>query len=847
MRRIAASSLFACACALAVALPASASASSSRPSRPTEGTLTVRDGRQLVDVPLKHTDVRIRVAGFLADVEVEQTFVNPYAKKIDAVYLFPLPTGAAVGAMDIDVGARTIRGSIERRAEARRKYEEARGEGHVAALLTQERPNLFTQAVANLEPGAKVVVRLRYVQPLEYEAGGYELAFPMVAGPRYVPKSKPRSDAGGAAQPDRDAVAPAVLPPGFRSSHDIGVDARIDAGVPIMGISSPSHRIVVDGGHVTLAAGDTIPNKDFILRYQVAGARPELATLAYRAPGAAVGSLFLLAQPPGDAGAAEITPREMVFVVDTSSSMAGEPLAKAKDVVRRALAAMAPDDTFQIIRFDDRAGALGALPIANRPPNIAIALRWLDGLEAGGGTDMTTGISAALDFPHDPARLRVVAFLTDGYIGNEDEVLALVGKRLGPSRLFSFGVGSAVNRYLLEEMARIGRGVVQVVRPDEDTRAATAKFHERIARPLLTDVRIDWAGLDVRDQVPAAIPDLFLGQPLVVAARYGRAGGGVVTVHARKAGQPVAFRLPVSLPARDETRPAVASVWARARIAELSREMLRAGGGEQETAGLREQITAIALAHKLMSAYTAFVAVDTTRVTAGGPAAPVAVPVEVPRGVRRTARGSGAQTVLGGAAQTVNGSDAQDVIGDLIGNQVGKAYGVGGLGVVGTGVGSGGTAQGTIDLGNLGTIGKGDGPASASGYGHGAGGLGGRRAAVPAIVVGHATVRGSLNIAIIKRVFDARRNEVRACYEAALQKNPAATGRVELQLTILPNGSVAAAVIAKSELDGQVGACIAAASKKWSFPAVPTGGVNQVNYPFVFKPAAAPPRKREEL
>ena len=821
MRRIAASSLFACACALAVALPASASASSSRPSRPTEGTLTVRDGRQLVDVPLKHTDVRIRVAGFLADVEVEQTFVNPYAKKIDAVYLFPLPTGAAVGAMDIDVGARTIRGSIERRAEARRKYEEARGEGHVAALLTQERPNLFTQAVANLEPGAKVVVRLRYVQPLEYEAGGYELAFPMVAGPRYVPKSKPRSDAGGAAQPDRDAVAPAVLPPGFRSSHDIGVDARIDAGVPIMGISSPSHRIVVDGGHVTLAAGDTIPNKDFILRYQVAGARPELATLAYRAPGAAVGSLFLLAQPPGDAGAAEITPREMVFVVDTSSSMAGEPLAKAKDVVRRALAAMAPDDTFQIIRFDDRAGALGALPIANRPPNIAIALRWLDGLEAGGGTDMTTGISAALDFPHDPARLRVVAFLTDGYIGNEDEVLALVGKRLGPARLFSFGVGSAVNRYLLEEMARIGRGAVQVVRPDEDTRAATAKFHERIARPLLTDVRIDWAGLDVRDQVPAAIPDLFLGQPLVVAARYGRAGGGVVTVHARKAGQPVAFRLPVSLPARDETRPAVASVWARARIAELSREMLRAGGGEKETAELREQITAIALAHKLMSPYTAFVAVDTTRVTAGGPAARVTVPVEVPQGVRRTAR--------------LNAS--------------GAIYGVVGMGVgmVGTGSGGGGTGEGTLGLGGLGTMGKFAGASSGSGYGSGGGVLSARRAAVPTVIPGQATVRGSLSMAIIKRVFDARRNEVRACYEAALQKDPAAAGRVELQLTISPSGSVAAAVIAKSELDGQVGACIAAASKRWSFPAVPTGGVNKVNYPFVFQPAAVPPRKREEL
>ena len=193
-----------------------------------------------------------------------------------------------------------------------------------------------------------------------------------------------------------------------------------------------------------------------------------------------------------------------------------------------------------------------------------------------------------------------------------------------------------MNRYLLEEMARVGRGAVQVVRPDEDTRAAAARFHERIARPLLTDVRIDWAGLDVVEQVPAAIPDLFMGQPLVVAARYGRPGSATVTVHASKAGQPVSFQLPVSLPERDEARPEVASVWARARIAELSRDLLRAGGDAPAAASdLRERITSIALQHKLMSAYTAFVAVDTTRVTAGGPATPVAVPVEVPQGVRR--------------------------------------------------------------------------------------------------------------------------------------------------------------------------------------------------------------------
>jgi len=812
-----------------VCAPVAARATSSRPSRPTEGTLTVRDGRKLVDVPLKHTDVRISVAGFLADVQVEQTFVNPYDKKIDAVYQFPLPTRAAVNEMEIDVGARTIRGHIDRRAEARRKYEEARGEGHVAALLTQERPNLFTQSVANLEPSARVVVRLRYVQPLEYDAGGYELVFPMVAGPRYTPPSKMAAPAqppaaGARAKDDgSDATvaAPPILPEGFRSSHDIGVEARIDAGVAIGAITSPSHRIAVDGGRVTLAAGDTIPNKDFILRYKVAGARPDFAVLTHRAAAAApFGSFFLLAQPPETAVAADITPREMVFVIDTSSSMAGEPLAKAKQVVHRALAAMGPDDTFQIIRFDDKAGALGARPLANHARNVALALAWLDALAPGGGTEMTSGIAAALDFPHDPARLRIVAFLTDGYVGNEDDVLRVVGARLGPSRLFSFGVGSAVNRYLLEEMARIGRGAVEVVRPDEETRAAVTRFHDRIARPLLTDISIDWGGLDVQDQVPAAIPDLFLGQPLVLAGRYQHPGRAQVIVHARKAGQAVSFEVPVSLPAVDAARPAVASVWARARIADLSRQLLHAR--DAQAAGLREQITGIALDNHLMSPYTAFVAVDVTRVTEGGPGTEVAVPVEVPQGVRQ-----------------------QTVLGNLTGAVIGEAYGVGGLGLMGTGAGGGGAGVGTIALGSLGTISKGA-VATASGsgagpgysYGYGGGSLGGRRARAPDVIPGATYVRGSLDKEIIRRVFRRHQNEIKYCYEQQLQKNHNLEGRMVLQLTI-ENGQVVASAVFDSTMDDSddLGACVAQAGRRMMFPAPLGGGIAIVRYPYIFRRA----------
>jgi Ca-activated chloride channel homolog len=617
-------------CALIPGRTAYPGGGSDRAPATTEGRLATRDGARVIDVPLEHTEVAIHATGHLAEVSVEQRFRNPFDRKIEAVYLFPLPTGAAVNDLEIQIGDRIIEGEIAKRADAKATYVKARKAGFVAALLTQERPNLFTQHLANLEPGAVITVRMRYLEPLKYEDGGYEIVFPMVAGPRYLPASSKQAA-------DADAVQPAVLPPETRSSHDIGLTVDLDAGVAIKNVQSPSHQIVQTPGTaartaIALAPGDTIPNKDFVLRYDVAGAQPEVAVLAHRT-GDAPGSFFLTVQPPAAAAATEIAPRELVFVVDTSSSMRGAPLAKARELVRSMLTTLAPDDTFQIVRFADAASALGDRPIANKPKNVEYALGWLDALEAGGGTAMTEGIAAALDFPHDALRLRLTVFITDGYVGNEDEILATVHAKLGASRLYSFGVGTAVNRYLLEEMAGFGRGAVQIVRPDEDTAAAVATFHDRLARPVLTDVTIDWGGLAVADVTPAAVPDLFVGQPIVLAGHYTAPGAATVTVSGRSGGRDVKIAVAVDLPAASD-RAAIATVWARARIAELTRAEIRAA-----TDATRDEITSIALAHRLMSRYTAFVAVDRSRTTTGGEAQTVAVPVEVPAGLRATSGG----------------------------------------------------------------------------------------------------------------------------------------------------------------------------------------------------------------
>jgi Ca-activated chloride channel family protein len=256
-------------------------------------------------------------------------------------------------------------------------------------------------------------------------------------------------------------------------------------------------------------------------------------------------------------------------------------------------------------------------------------LDWLAALDAGGGTEMVTGIDAALAVPHDPARLRIVVFLTDGYVGNEDEILRDVGRQMKEGRLFAFGVGTAVNRYLLEELAAIGRGTAQLVRPDEDSAAAVDTFERRIGRPVLTDLRIEWGGLAVTDLSPRAIPDLFAGQPLVLAGHYTAPGSGVVTVRGKQAGREVSFQVPVKLPVLDAARPAVAAVWARQRIAELSRRLVRAADP-----ALQQEVLALSLEHRLLTPYTAFVAVDEARVTAGGAGKRVVVPVEVPDAVR---------------------------------------------------------------------------------------------------------------------------------------------------------------------------------------------------------------------
>jgi Ca-activated chloride channel homolog len=587
-----------------------------------------------VPMPLKHTDVRASVAGYIGSVEVVQQFHNPYSGKIEAVYVFPLPNNAAINEFIMTIGERRIRGIIRERKEAEEIYQAAKSQGYVASLLTEERPNIFTQSVANIEPGKEIDVTIKYFHTLDYADGWYEFIFPMVVGPRFNPPGMTNgvgAVARGKAGQSGQRTEVQYLKPGERSGHDISVKVDVDAGVAIEEFQcrthDTTHETSPDGVlSVALQPHDNIPNRDFVLRYRVAGERIKSSLLTHRDERG--GYFTLMLYPPKELGNLQRQPLELVFVLDCSGSMNGRPIAQAKAAVERGLQLMRPGDSFQIINFSVSARQLSRSPLEATPENIQRGLQYLGSLESEGGTMMIEGIKAALDFPHDPQRLRFVCFLTDGYIGNETEILGEIHKRLGPSRIFSFGIGSAVNRYLIDHMGKAGRGAVAYLGSRDEAARVMEDFFACISHPGLTDIAIDWGGMQVSEVFPRRVPDLFVGRPVILTGRFNGEANVPVRVTGSVAGERLEFAVPTDADGL-ATHKALPSVWARMKIADLADQSTYNPNAEWA-----DQIKQVALDYGLMSAFTAFVAVDSSRQTEGmeGTTVPVAVPV--PEGVK---------------------------------------------------------------------------------------------------------------------------------------------------------------------------------------------------------------------
>ena len=644
-------------------------------ARLTQGALSSLDaqGKPLGECPLKRTEVRAEISGSVARVTVTQQFGNPFKDKIEAVYTFPLPQDAAVDDMTMLVGSRTVRGKIKRREEARAIYEAARAAGHVAGLLDQERPNIFTQHVANIMPGEEVKVTISYVEVLKYEAGSYEFVFPMVVGPRYIP-GRPTGRQGGGWAPDTDRVpdasriTPPVTPPGTRAGHDIAIEVALDAGVPVDMLTCPTHEVSTERPSVSRAVvrlrdQATIPNKDFILRYDVAGRRITDAVLAHRADKG--GFFTLILQPPERVTAEDVTPKELVFVIDTSGSMSGFPIEKAKETMRLALDGLYPQDTFNLITFSGDTRILFPEPVQATRENLQKAQAFLASRYGSGGTEMMKAIRAALDPSDSQQHVRIVCFMTDGYVGNDMEIISEI-QRHPNARIFSFGIGSSVNRFLLDKMAEQGRGEVEYVGLNDDGSAAAKRFHERVRNPLLTDISVDWGGLPVSDIYPKRIPDLFAAKPVVLHGRYTAPWKGAIHLRGKMSGKPYSRDLTVTLPAKEPAHDVLASLWARAKISDLMAQDYYGIQMGTVQPKLKDAITQLGLDFRLMTQYTSFVAVEEMTITEGGEPRRVEVPVEMPEGVSYEGV-FGSERVMYKAA-AVGGSPG-GVVGGIIGTR----------------------------------------------------------------------------------------------------------------------------------------------------------------------------------
>jgi Ca-activated chloride channel homolog len=590
------------------------------------GGLTTELQGELVLVPLAHTSVDGEIHGNVAALSVTQRFSNPFDHPIEAVYVFPLPHDAAVTDFLMTVGKRTIRGVVREREEARELYAAARARGLRASLMTQERANVFTQHVTGIAPGGALEVTVEYFNRLAYRDGEYELVFPMVVGPRYSPRgSAPVAD-GPRLQPDQ------------RSGHDIDLHLELFAGAPIEALTCNTHQLEIqrpaeDRALITLAHFDRLPNRDLVLRYRVSADEVRTSLQIHQTEEG--GWMHLTVLPPVLLEGLAARPVEMVFVVDTSGSMQGAPLRQAKAGILAALDRLGPDDTLRVMRFSDGVDEMDAGPLPATPANLERARAFVRKLRANGGTEMMSGLRACLRHPADPKRQRLVTFMTDGYIGNESQVLSEVQYSVADTRIFSFGLGSSPNRFLLQWLAREGGGAAAFLGPDDDAQAVMARYFERLRRPALTELAIDWGGLPVAGVFPTELPDLFVGRPVEVVARLTEAvnlSQASVRVTGLAQGSPRA--LPVSIETTGPGRggDALAKLWARYKIADLNSQARGQDGPSTERTAHR--IRDLALEYGLLSAYTAFIAVDSMSEVAGE-VETVPVPLPLPAGMEQ--------------------------------------------------------------------------------------------------------------------------------------------------------------------------------------------------------------------
>ena len=587
-----------------------------------------------VEAPLLATDVTIDVTGPIARTKITQRFQNPSDGWVEGKYVFPLPDEAAVDTLRMQIGDRFIEGQIKERQEAKIIYEDAKAQGFKASLVEQERPNLFTNSVANIGPGEVVIVQIEYQEHVKLDNGEFSLRFPMVVAPRYNSPAKVQiltvnGQGWGTLDeqpnmtamvddpvPDRDRISPPYLRPDedprAPKINPVTMTINLNAGFELADVQSAHHDVILreTGGGVTIALGDgeVAANRDFELTWRAEpGNAPQAALFAETRNGEDY--ILALVVPPAsldDSNPPVRKAREAIFVLDNSGSMGGESIRQAKASLLLALDQLQPDDMFNVIRFDDTFDMVFSSPVAATPVNIANAKGFVSSLDADGGTVMLPALQAALAdiTPVDTDRLRQVIFLTDGAIGNEAQMFESIRRDLGRSRLFTVGIGSAPNSYFMSRAARLGRGTFTHIGDLSQVQSRMAVLFNKLETPVMTDLVAEWPAGVTGEAWPNPLPDLYAGEPVVLTARLPKLDG-TLRIAGNLNGQAWLAELPLRKAAPGA---GVSQLWARKKIASI--EESRFDGAPWQA--VDKGVLSVALDHHLVSRLTSLVAVDVT-------------------------------------------------------------------------------------------------------------------------------------------------------------------------------------------------------------------------------------------
>ncbi len=592
------------------------------------------DDPSVDQLPLKSTSADVKVVGVIADAVVKQVYRNEGKTPLEATYIFPASTRAAVYGMKMTIGKRTLIAKIEERKEARRQYEEAKQQGKSASLLEQQRPNVFQMNVANILPGDAIQVELKYTELLVPTDGIYEFVYPTVVGPRY--SNKPAETA----HPSQKWIENPYLHQGEAPTYTFDMTADLTAGLPIKNVTCPSHKVNIHYDGPSRASINLDPldktggNRDFILKYQLAGGKVQSGVLLFE--GDRENFFLLMLQPPKRVSVGQIPPREYIFIVDVSGSMYGFPLDISKRLLKDLIGSLRPTDRFNVLLFSGGSSLMSEQSLPANSENIQHAINLIERQRGGGGTELLPALKRALSSTRAEGYSRSVVIATDGYVMVEEEVFDLIRKNLGDANMFTFGIGSSVNRHLLEGMARVGMGEPFVISKPEETREKAEKFRKMIESPVLTKIKVDFGKFNAYAVEPLSIPDVFAERPVIIFGKWRGKPTGEITLSGMTSGGLYVNKIDIRKEKPLKSSSGLQYLWARHRITLLSDyNSLR-----QDPDRIKE-VTQLGLTYNLLTAYTSFVAIDTEVRLVNGQAVTVKQLLPLPEGVSDYAVGRG--------------------------------------------------------------------------------------------------------------------------------------------------------------------------------------------------------------